>query len=397
MFEKSAGRLRANHPPILVTTAPQGWVLLGICFGPEVTAQQVIENLDFIATRFPALRYIQIDDGYQAAMGDWLETGKAFGGDIRSVLQQIRKRGFEPAIWVAPFIAEAGSTVFREHPDWFVMDGQGQPLSSEQVTFGGWRRGPWYALDGTHPEVQRHVENVFRTMRKEWGVTYFKLDATFWGAMHGARLHDPRATRIEAYRRGMEAVLRGAGDAFILGCNHPMWPSLGVIHGSRSSNDIDKTWPRFRQVARETLSRGWQNGRLWWNDPDCLTLSGSLSDDEYHFHAAAVYASGGMLLSGDDLPRLPAARLEMLRKLSPPTGVAAVSGRDLRVGRLRQANRELIFFFNWSDRPEAFQAAVAPRTAVRDFWSGASVAQTGGKIQIADVAPHSARILTCTG
>ena len=42
--------------------------------------------------------------------------------------------------------------------------------------------------------------------------------------MHGGRLHDPKATRVEAYRRGMAAILRGAGDAFVLGCNHPMGP-----------------------------------------------------------------------------------------------------------------------------------------------------------------------------
>ena len=46
-------------------------------------------------------------------------------------------------------------------------------------------------------------------MRQEWGCTYFKLDANFWGAMHGGRFHDPKATRVEAYRRGMQAVLRG--------------------------------------------------------------------------------------------------------------------------------------------------------------------------------------------
>ena len=50
-------------------------------------------------------------------------------------------------------------------------------------------------------------------MRREWGCTYFKLDANFWGAIHGGRFHDPQATRIEAYRRGMQAILRGAGDA----------------------------------------------------------------------------------------------------------------------------------------------------------------------------------------
>ena len=78
----------------------------------------------------------------------------------------------------------------------------------------------------------------------EWGCTYFKLDANFWGAMHGGRFHDPRATRVEAYRRGMEAIRRGAGDSFLLGCNHPIWPSAGLIHGSRSSNDIKRTWDR---------------------------------------------------------------------------------------------------------------------------------------------------------
>ena len=132
----------------------------------------------------------------------------------------------------------------------------GKPLPADKVTFGGWRRGPWYALDGTNPEVQKHLENVFRTMRQEWGVTYFKLDANFWGAMHGGRLHDPKATRIEAYRRGMQAVLRGAGDSFILGCNHPIWPSFGLIHGSRSSGDIKRTWDDFSEGgAPEPLSQ----------------------------------------------------------------------------------------------------------------------------------------------
>lgn len=78
------------------------------------------ENLDWIAKQAPNLRYVQIDDGYQPAMGDWLETGTAFGGDVRSVLKEIKTRGFEPAIWVAPFIAEQNSKIFQQHPDWFM-------------------------------------------------------------------------------------------------------------------------------------------------------------------------------------------------------------------------------------------------------------------------------------
>lgn len=132
-------------------------------------------------------------------------------------------------------------------------------LSAEKVTFQGRRHGPWYALDGTNPAVQKHLESVFRTMRQEWGVTYFKLDANFWGAMHGGRLYDPHATRVEAYWRGMEAALRGAGDGLILGCNHPIWPSFGLIHGSRSSGDIQRAWD-VQKVARQTLNRTGKTG-----------------------------------------------------------------------------------------------------------------------------------------
>ena len=41
-----------------------------------------MDNLAAIAKDAPQLKYVQLDDGYQPAMGDWLETGRAFGGDI---------------------------------------------------------------------------------------------------------------------------------------------------------------------------------------------------------------------------------------------------------------------------------------------------------------------------
>jgi len=192
-----AQRLTKNHPPILGKAPPTGWCSW-YCFGPRVTAQQVLDNLDFIAKNVPQLKYIQIDDGYQPAMGDWLETGAAFGGDVQGVLRQIRARGFEPAIWVAPFVAEEKSHLFAQHPDWFVKDAEGKPLRSDTVTFGGWRRGPWYALDGTHPEAQKHLENVFRTMRREWDVP-ISSSTRISGARFTAgvfTIHAPRGSKL---------------------------------------------------------------------------------------------------------------------------------------------------------------------------------------------------------
>lgn len=385
-------RLAANHPPLRGAAPPAGWCSW-YCFGPRVTAQQVLENLDFIAKNSPGLKYIQIDDGYQPAMGDWLETGAAFGGNVQGVLKQIRQRGFQPAIWVAPFIAEEKSHLFQQRPDWFVKDDEGKPLQSDRVTFGGWRHGPWYVLDGTHPEVQQHFEKLFLTMRREWGCTYFKLDANFWGAIHGGHFHDSGATRIEAYRRGMRAILRGAGDSFVLGCNHPIWASLGLIHGSRSSNDIKRTWERVATTARQNLQRNWQNARLWWNDPDAVVLTGDLPEDEFRFHATAIYATGGMILSGDDLTKISPERLTMLRKLQPPTGVAARFADDsFLVGSIRFPDREVFCLFNWENFPQNISFHLPRPVNLTDFWSGENLGRHVGEFSVAQMAPHSARL-----
>lgn len=400
LLDALAHRLMANHPPLRSAAPPTGWCSW-YCFGPRVTAKQVLDNLDLIAKSTPGLKYIQIDDGYQPAMGDWLETGRAFGGDVRGVLGKIRERGFEPAIWVAPFIAEEKSNLFGQHADWFVKDVDGHPLRSDTVTFGGWRsiveKGAWYALDGTHPEAQRYLESVFRTMRAEWGVTYFKLDANFWGAIHNGRFFDKNATRIEAYRRGMQAVIRGAGDAFVLGCNHPIWASMGLIHGSRSSGDIKRSWDRIKSTAFQNLNRGWQNGRLWWNDPDAVCLTGELPANEIQFHATAIYASGGMVLSGDDLTKIPDERLAMLKKLLPPTAAAATFQDDsFRIGTIDHSGRRTICVFNWDESPLTVSVGLPGSCRIHDFWSGEDLGRHAGQFVIRDLPPHSAKLLVCS-
>ncbi|MFM7320254.1 MAG: glycoside hydrolase family 36 protein [Armatimonadota bacterium] len=389
-----ARSLRRHHRRRLPAVVPTGWCSW-YHYGPAVTAADIAVNCDWAARNLPSLRYIQIDDGYQPHMGDWLEVGKAFGGDVRAVLDRIRTSGFEPAIWVAPFIADAGSRLFREHPEWFVRGADGKPMPSDRVGFGGWRMGPWYCLDGTHPGARRHLEDVFRTMRREWGCTYFKLDANYWGAIHGGFRHDAAATRVEAYRRGMEAVRRGAGnDAILLGCNHPLWPSIGTIDASRSSNDISRDWATFKGTARENLLRGWQNGKLWWNDPDCLLLTGDLPETAFTYHATALYATGGMVLSGDALPAISADRLRTLRALLPPTGVAArFADPSLTVGEIRLRGRTRYAVFNHGDAPEGRTVRVSGRKRLRDIWSGEDLGVHEGALRLPPLPPRSARLI----
>jgi len=358
-----------------VAARPSGWCSWYHYYA-QVSADDIRENLAVRAERFPALRYVQIDE-----MGDWLTPSPKFEEGVAALAREIRAAGCEPALWVAPFIAEPGSQVFQQHPEWFVKGDDGLPLPSERVTYGGWRCTPWYVLDGTHPEVQAHFEQLFRTLREQWGIHYFKLDANFWGAIHGGRFHDPDATRVEAYRRGMAAILRGAGEgAFLLGCNAPIWPSLGLVHGMRVSDDVERHGPRFRQIAREAFCRAWQNDRLWALDPDCVCLRDipgqHASRAEYDFHLAALVASGGMVLAGDrlqDLDESQGARLRKLLALCEGRTPAARFG-DMGFARGRVAlpgGGELLCLFNWDEQ----EARVALPAGGADFWNDAPLGE----------------------
>jgi alpha-galactosidase len=417
LLSRLASALEKSHARLPFPKIPTGWCSW-YYYGKGVTEEDILQNLDAIARDAKNgfdLRYIQIDDGYQPAHGDWLDPNpKGFPSGIKSLCGKIREKGFEPAIWVAPFIASPRSRLLREHPDWFVKGPDGKPLSADKVTFQGWNDAPWFMLDATIPAVQAHLEQIFRVMREDWGCTYFKLDANFWGAVHGSRYADKDATRIENYRRGMAAVIRGAGrDSFILGCNAPMWASIGVVHGMRTTGDIKREWSRFARCAREQFHRNWQHGRLWMNDPDCIVVStrvkprpatattaspaaASPTDDEMMFHATAIVASGGMLLNGDDYTGLTPAQKAILKKSLPPTGhPARFESDDFLEGRADlQDGRTLVFVFNWDDAPRTHVVKLDRARHLRDFWDDTDLG-THATYEMT-LPPHGARLLVAT-
>ncbi|MES2458352.1 MAG: glycoside hydrolase family 36 protein [Bacteroidota bacterium] len=396
LFDHFAIAIQQHHVP-LKSAFPTGWCSW-YAFKENVTTGKIYENLSAIKKEVPKLKYVQVDDGYQANMGDWLTIGKSFGGGIKEVLKKIKDEGFEPAIWVAPFICDTNSTIFKNHKDWLLKDESGALLRSDQVGFGGWRLAPWYVLDGTHPQVQKHLEELFRTMREEWGCTYFKLDANYWGAIHKAKYYKKGATRTEAYREGMKAILKGTGDAFVLGCNHPMWPSLGLIQGSRSSGDIDNSWKIFKDTGRENLSRSWQNGKLWWNDPDCLLLTGEMTDNQFMFHAALLYASGGMLLSGDDLPAIPARRIPILKKLALEANgeTAAFNSDGFDYGWIGQGNTRKLVVLNWDKEARGFVIPISKPCKVVDFFTGQVMGSFKKEILLKDFAAENGGVYLVT-
>ena len=234
--------LSRNHPPLRFNAPPTGWCSW-YCFGPRVTAQQVLDNLDVIAKQIPGLKYVQIDDGYQPAMGDWLETGAAFGGDVQSVLEEIRERGFEPAIWVAPFIAENSSHVFQAASR---LVHQGRRRHAAAVGQRDVRRLAARAVVRARrhaPGGAAHLEHVFRTMRARVGLHLLQARRELLG--RDARRPLPRpegdAHRGVSARHGGDPARRGRR------LHSRLQPSdLAVVRAD----------PRIAQLERHQARRG---------------------------------------------------------------------------------------------------------------------------------------------
>lgn len=400
LFEQLAARLNQNHPPLRYPEIPFGWCSYHCLNG--VRADEMYNQARALSARIPELRRIQIDAGYQSS-SDWLIPNPHAGATMKEMCERIRALGAEPAGYLSPFIVEQDSQLMRDHPDWLVCDAEGRPF--HQYT----HVDRWYMLDGSNPEAVEYIRHVMRTMHDEWGLRYFKLDFTCYGALPGGVRHG-NMTRIEAFRAVFSAIVDEVGsDSYILGCNAPLWAQLGLVHGNRATNDVFRRWETVRELAQQQFWRNWQS-RLWINDPDGVVLakrdmSGyrngryrrricELSDAEFRFHQAYIVACGGVVTSGDLLDELSERNLGILRTMMANTGEAAVfDDATFTVGRMTRAAGRLVCVFNWADEVRCIEVALDGEYDVSDLFTGEQLGRHGGRLILRDMLPHDARVL----
>jgi alpha-galactosidase len=273
----------------------------------------------------------QLDDGYQAAIGDWLRRADTFPGPLDHLARDIAAADLAPGIWIAPFLAAPDSELVRAHPDWIVHHRSGRELVG--MFNPQWGGGMW-TLDTTHPAVLDHLERLARTL-VEMGWRYLKLDFTYAPSLAAVDWHDPTRTPAERVRAGYDAIRRGAGDdTFILGCGAPLGSCIGAVDGMRIGPDVAPRWhlgggawrppgyedcePATVNAFRNTLTRSFQHRRLWLNDPDCLMLrteDTSLTEEQTRVWARVIALSGGLALISDDLSRLDAPARRLLEEV----------------------------------------------------------------------------------
>lgn len=415
---------RAQHARV-PASPPHGWCSWYYHYSKvtEADIRRALVAADAVATDVP-LGYLMIDDGHQQAIGDWLATNAKFPSGMAAMAAAIRATGRDAGIWLAPFIADVRSDVALAHPDWLLRDEAGAPVTAlwNQIWNARHRQ---LVLDCTRPDVQEHLVNLAATLTQGWGYGVLKLDFCYAAALPGRR-HDPAATRAQALRAGLEAVRRGAGDdTLLIGCGLPLGPAVGVVDAMRIGTDVAPVWGgrlsrwatgdqgglSTRVAMRNTLTRAHLHGRLWANDPDCVMVRTDrtrLTEAEVRFLVAAVALTDGMIVSSDQLDRVPPESLDLLRLAHELAGgtcrVADLfAGPEPQTVISTKADEVLWGRFHWGNRsarlavelagPEWDRLGLERPAAIVEAFTGAQLPVTGTSVDLGQVDAHDARVL----
>jgi len=420
--------IRRLHRVRVSSETPIGWWSWTAYYG-AINEGETLATADWLSQHLKSLgyKYLQIDDGYQYARGEYATTNATqFPDGMRVVAHRILRDGLTVGLWTAPFEVSSRAWVYEHHKDWLVHNAKGQPIPLEDL----WKQGfdTLYALDTTHPGAQEYLRQTYKTLVQEWGVRFIKLDFMDTTAIEGY-YYRPGTTALEAQRIGLQVIRDTVGDDVILDKDgSPMLNAVGLVDTGRVSADTGHSFLRSKTAAPGIAARFYMNGNLFINDPDAFNVTDTYlvehaSERSSHSLAAAQTSialsavAGGMYEIGDDLlvlndekDRLALVEnrelLNMAKagRASTPVDLMSYDPEDGQPSLflLRQSPRQSILtVFNWTDRPRSRSLSLTDfglpvsstmvATGVLD--SNVTFALEGGTIRLENQLPQSAVVI----
>ena len=248
----------------------------------------------------------QIDDGYETCVGDWLEIDSAkFPNGLAEIVKTAHDKGLKAGIWLAPFVCETESRLFREHPDWLYTE-NGSPV------FAGCNWSGDVVLDIRKKEVRDYIRKCLLFYR-EMGFDLFKLDFLYAAAL----IRDEHYTRAEIMRQAMRGLRDTLPEALILGCGVPLSSAFNLVDYCRVGADVslsfdDVFFMRFahrervstKQTIQNTIYRNCMDGSVFRCDPDVYLLrdeNTKLSKGQRRALTLLNHLCGAVYMTSDDI------------------------------------------------------------------------------------------------
>ncbi|MGA7156465.1 MAG: alpha-galactosidase [Acidobacteriaceae bacterium] len=419
---RTINHARVSAPPLM-----GWWSWTAYYFGLNDGAART--NAEWEAEHLKAFGYtiFHIDEGYQYARGEYTTPNATlFPNGLASVYYQVNHLGLTPSIWTAPFEVSDRSWVYRNHPDWLVKNGEGQPIHAGAVVDG---KDQLYVLDSTNPGAQEYLAKTYSDLVNLWGIRSIKMDFMDDTAVEGY-YYKPNTTALQAQRIGLGIIRRAVGDNVYLDKDgSPMLNPVGIVDYGRISQDTGHTFSASKEAATGIAARYYMNRNYFVADPDAFTVStqtikdqtwhesdkpATLDDAQVSIALAAV--SGGMFEIGDNLPSLTkepkrVALIEnpdlinMIRlgKASVPLDLMSYSQEDGQpsIFLLKEDGRQSVLtVFNWSDNERmhtidlgAVGLPSAGRFTVTDILDSADAIPLHGSVLALKQPRHSVRVL----
>lgn len=415
LFEKYFQLIRTHMPTRKKN--PKGWCSWYYYF-TKIDEKCIYGNLNALAEKKKRFDVFQIDDGYQTAVGDWLSVNEKFPGGMKPIAERIRTMGMIPGLWLAPFIAERTSQLYKNHPEWFLHDEHGKPVPA------GWNPnwdifGYFYACDTTHPEFQDYIKNVISAMIHEWGFGYLKLDFVYAASLYG-KAYDMSFTSAQRLKIGYNCIREITGDKiFLLGCGAPLSSSIGLVDGMRIGPDVAPYWMatyRYyltrdphalctKYAIRSIINRSQMHKLLWLNDPDCVMVrqkETKLTKEERMSLINAVIITGGMYFISDNLSSLNADDWKLIDGIDECMHHCS-AGKSYPVDIMDSQMPEIVYnssgyiaFFNFSDRTRKtivqlkgmLKKCVHPANKLIDVWGKRTIYIYSDHLDLGELKPH---------
>ena len=420
--------VRRLHHARVSSETPIGWWSWTVYYG-AINEGETLANGDWQADHLKSLgyKYFQIDEGYQYARGEYTTSNAAqFPDGLRFVGHRLTGEGLTFGVWTAPFEVTSRAWIYEHHKDWLVHNAKGQPVPLGDV----WdqKTDVLYALDTTHPGAQEYMRHTYRTLVREWGVRFIKLDFMDTTAIEGYH-YRPNTTALEAQRIGLQVIRDAVGEEVILDKDgSPMLNPVGLVDTGRVSADTGHSFERTRNAASGIAARFYMHRNFFVNDPDAFNVTAthlmeranersSISLGAAQASIALSAASGGMYEIGDDLLVLGSEKdrlalvenrelLNMAKvgQASTPLDLMTYAPEDEQpsIFFLRQGQRQaMLTVFNWTNtvRSHTIRLADLGLPASHTFAAtdvlnqNETVTLVGGAARLENQPPQSVKVI----
>ena len=322
----------------------------------NINEATIMEDLNGLNALTCKADVFQIDDGWQTAVGDWLAVDVVkFPNGMKKIADDIKEAGLIPGIWLAPFICEENSAIFRYNKEWLLLD------NKLEYVRGGSNWSGFYALDIYNPEVREYIRFAIETIINEWGYKLLKLDFLYAACIMPR--HDK--TRGQIMAEAMDFLRECAGDAMILGCGVPLASAFGKVEYCRVGCDVSLEWNdklHMRLMHRERVStkntilntvfRRQLDGRAFLNDPDVFLLrpcNNSLTDAQKKCLAEVNALMGSVLFTSDnfyDYTEKETKELSKIMKIRDAEIISAEFDDDILTLRFKIGEKKYIKRYN---------------------------------------------------